>query len=116
MRVGPRDPLVPNSGPPALIGRPARRATVFPRWRSGRNSPVVTGGATVAIATGGYKSPPAAGPVLPGSAAHCVDAAVHVHDLASGRREPVREQRDAGPGGRLVVAEIPAEGCPAVPH
>src|ERR1700733_14622587 len=47
------------------------------------------------------------------SAAHGVHAAVYVHDLARGGREPVRQQRRAAASGGLGIAEIPAErGAP----
>src|SRR6185369_17822313 len=61
--------------------------------------------------------PGAGRPGVPGdgSGADGVEAAVDVDDLAGGRREPVRHQRDAGAGRPLGVLHVPAERGPPVP-
>src|SRR6476660_7008637 len=51
-----------------------------------------------------------------GSGPHGVEATVDVDDLAAGRGEEVREQRDDRLGGRRVVRLVPAQRGAVLPH
>ncbi len=110
---------VPGSPGRARV-RPHRRATARARC-SGRSATAPTSRVTLQAARGKYRFGPSRRrtstrlprscvTVVPGrSGAHGVHAAVDVHDLAGGGREPVRQQRRAGAGGGLGVVDVPAE-------